>query len=872
MSKPRLLHTVARALPLLSAALLAGLTTTSCSDDEFDSLSSSRVIRFNVSATEAWSRAATDNDNGTAGSLTTVTLNSDARKLYLIPEVTAGIDKPASSRKAMSRAEATTIDNISDFGAYASTGSGSGGYYMENVEVTKDNNWTPRKEYLWPGEGTLHINAYSPYRQEADSEEGITALPAAEATESPKLGYVVPEDVTKQTDLLWASPRDASASPCDMTFNHALAAVRFVTGSEMVPCKVKSITIAGLLSNGTLDLENGAWTDTGGEESYTATVDTELTAQEGQEYAESGTEITDAANTFMLLPQKLGDNAAVTMVIDYGGSEIEYTASLSGQAWTAGNTYTYHLSANPSIDRFVITVDSPIAFNYTGGTGTFAVKSIRESMNNGVLTTTEIPWIAEYVDADGNVIDTPQWISAMPAAGNGSGDYTASTQMVEPTFVKMSEPTRYLRQQPEVGSESSPYNLSNPTGAATVENTANSYVINAPGIYSIPLVYGNAIKNGADNTAAYAPTRSSAPFVNHLGNRIKHPYIYDNEGCGNAKEAVLVWEGRLNMIHDLHLSADGKSIVFNIPRAYIRQGNAVVGVTDASGNIMWSWQLWVTDYVPGDNMTAMSYNGINFEVMPYNMGYVVGGDETDFASSSALVRFTQKPADGSVGNSVTVTVKQTGKHIITPDCYSFYQWGRKDPMISGIKEWYYADHTEITEIDTRNPTMDGEKIGADFDMQCVLHPQVFWVVSTGEPIFRYTNNWNLGTSTHRVKTVYDPCPPGYMVPGNEFMALRDLNTGSYSFNQSGGISDPAGFAVSTGGEKLFFPALGYRSGSSGNETVHDAAGGILTAMWTSHTNTKEAGGLVLKYNDSSITHNLPSDPRLEAFAVRPISE
>ena len=46
----------------------------------------------------------------------------------------------------------------------------------------------------------------------------------------------------------------------------------------------------------------------------------------------------------------------------------------------------------------------------------------------------------------------------------------------------------------------SDYNLSNSTGAATIENTANCYVISAPGTYRIPLVYGNAIKNQAANT------------------------------------------------------------------------------------------------------------------------------------------------------------------------------------------------------------------------------------------------------------------------------------------------------------------------------------------------------------------------------------
>ncbi len=46
------------------------------------------------------------------------------------------------------------------------------------------------------------------------------------------------------------------------------------------------------------------------------------------------------------------------------------------------------------------------------------------------------------------------------------------------------------------------YDLST-KGGTTAMNTANCYIINAPGRYSLPLVYGNAIKNGATNSSAY---------------------------------------------------------------------------------------------------------------------------------------------------------------------------------------------------------------------------------------------------------------------------------------------------------------------------------------------------------------------------------
>lgn len=852
-------------LPATVICVSAALTA--CNDDFADTAHDSRrFITFEMASNDSFSRSAHDSDQ-----LSTVTLRSGGNQLYLIPEVkaTAKLEQDVDTR---SRAAQVTKSTIASFGVYAAVSGGDNdAYYMDNVEVTKTDSWTPVEEYLWPGSGSLHLNAYSPYCEAP--EGGIVSLPSSNPGDSPVITYRVPDDVTAQTDLMWSTPKDASTSPCLMTFNHALAAVKFVAGSDMTPCTVKSITISGVAQSGRLDIESGQWSDIEGSTAYTATLNTVLSAGEATDVDE-GTPITDNEHTFMLLPEQLGDGSSVTIEIDVNGNVSEFTASLSGQKWEAGNTYTYRLSANPDVDRFILTVDSPLSFNYTGGTKSYSVTSRHEKMVNGELTTEEVPWIAEYVDPAGNVIDTPAWIAALPVEGKGSMECEATTRMVEPDFVSMSESTRHLRQQSAVGSESSPYNLANSTGSAAIENTANCYVINAPGSYSLPLVYGNAIKNGANNTAAYLPTRTRTPFVNHLGNHIKSPYIYENSGCTDPLDAILVWEGRLNLVRDVRLSDDGHSILFNIPAASIRQGNAVVAVRDQSGEIMWSWHLWITDYVPGKDLHSMSYEGSKFSMMPLNLGQINGGDETDFASSSALVRFTQKPADGSQGKSVTVTVEQVGKHVITPDCHSFYQWGRKDPMISGIKEWYYADHTEITEIDTRYvETTSGNAVSDQLEAEMIKTPQVFRIYgSSGNPSFSYTNHWNSGTNARPVKTIYDPCPVGFMVPGSCFMAFRDVADNTFSFTPYGGYANPASFAFSATDDlsTVIFPALGYRSGKSGNETV-TSNGADMTELWTSHANKTEAVALVL-VNDTPITHKLPDDARLEAFGVRPIAE
>lgn len=857
-------------LPAVATGLLA--TLAACSDEDLESpRQGGRQITFDVTDSRASSRAGVTAETPAGGSLSTVTLNAGAKQLYLIPEVTCGIIVDKHGDTPASRAAMTTADNIENFGVYASNGDDSGSYYMDNVEITKDNGWAPEKEYLWPGNGTLHINAYAPYLQSAGSE-GVTALPSSDPSDSPEISYTVPSEVTSQNDLLWATPCDASASPCALTFNHALSAVRFITGAEMIPCVVKSITITSLKNVGTLNIETGIWSDVSGSADYTVLPDANLVAESGSEYVAETTPITDDAHSFMLLPQSLTEATSITVVLEYGDNEVEFTASLAGQTWIAGNTYTYRLSANPSVDRFVLTVDSPLAFNYTGGSQQYKVKSIHETILNGTVSTEDIPWTAEFVDDNGNAIDTPAWIVNMAMSGNGSCELTATTQMVEPTFINMNEHTRALREKSAVGSTDSPYNLSNSTGAPAVENTANTYIINAPGTYSLPLVYGNAIKNGADNTSAYVPTTSKAPFVNHLGNRITKPYIYDNAGCADANDAALVWEGQLNLVRNIRLSDDGKSIIFDVPAASIRQGNALIALRDRSGEIMWSWQIWVTDYVAGNGLQTFSHNGTPFEIMPLDLGRIFGGDDIDFPLSTASLRLTQHPADGSEGMTAIIKITQDGKHVHTPDCQSFYQWGRKDPMIAGVKEWYNADHTLIEGIDNVAITESGT-LGNELVTEWIKAPARFWFYGTGgSPRFNTTNNWNSGTLARPAKTIFDPCPAGYRVPGNEFVALAQLPDASYSYSESNGDGHPAGFNVvsNANGETSFFAALGYLSGKSGSQ-ITSSDGESIATFWTSRATATEASALVL-LNGGTVSHSPVSDPRLEAFGVRPTRE
>lgn len=851
--------------------VLCGLTIVSvsvgmvsCRDDIFDSqLYSGRTIKFDVKDASEWNTR-----SGGVPACGVIALSSYETPLYLVPSVREGISLGMTPK---TRGMQITTESLESFGVFASIAdSGSGPDYMYNEQITSDRDWTPAKEYLWPGKGELHINAYSPF-VEVPGSEGITSLPSKAETGDLEIGYTVPSTVTEQPDLMWSTPRDASASPCELSFNHALTAIRFSVGSEMTPCKVMEITINGVKDSGILNLENGEWRDVGGNASYTVSPKLVLSAAEGSSLVEPGTPIVDGENTFLLMPQTLDTSATISVTLEVNGKTTVLDASLDGQVWQPGTTVVYRISANPSSEYLIFDVDGTFATNYTGGTDTYTVKSLYVNGENEQ----PVKWIAEFVDDEGNVINQPSWVASFVTSGNGDTECKAVTTMHDIVFNRISEQSQILQSAVNINQTSgnTPYNLASSTGGNSVENTANTYIINAPGKYSLPLVYGNAIKDGSTNSKAYMSTSHNSKalktFVNHLGKPITNPYIYNNSGCTPA-DAVLVWEDALNMIRDVKLSADGKSIEFDIPHNTIRQGNALIAVRDKEGNVMWSWQLWVTDYIAGSGTHDMVYSGKTYHLYPRSVGEVKGGDVVTFSGCSVKVRFTQidVPA-GMEPLQRTVVLTQTEKTISTPDCFTYYQWGRKDPMMSDIKQWYDSDHQEKTSLVLRSLN----ELTADNSVEAMrtLHPEVFWQSShdnVSDYVMKHINLWNANMSeTAYVKTVYDPSPVGAIVAGASVLRQAIANA-SIRYVAPAGVNRCGMYYVTfSDGSEVSFPAMGYRSSSSGAQTTQE----LLPEYWTfdALTTGKEARALVIT---EDCTANILQEPINHAFGVRPMLE
>lgn len=878
---------ICRLITFISPAIITAILMTACSDDSLIPGHDDDRITFNVKENKFWSPDFRTETRSTAkGSVRTVQMTGcQDNPLFLVPLI--DIDTFPQSKIASTRSTLTDAANIDSFGVYAGFAdkAGTSTYapdYMTNLKVTHGNDeWTTEGKYFWPGEGSLHFNAYSPYYSGSTSDngddtgEGITGINNMEG--NLLLNYSTPADNENQLDLLFATPVDASSSPCELTFNHALTGIRFAAGAELAPCVIKKITISGIMAQGTLNIESGQWSALTNEADFTLDLNVSLPADANSKYVAQGTSITSETQTFLLIPQTFGENAGISIEADFNGKAVTLSADLTAQTWPMGRIITYRISANPDSEALTLDAPSDINTKYTGSEFTFNVKS---SLNKDGEAT-PVKWIAQFVDDNGNVISQPGWIKSITLSGTGDTEAEGVTIMQDIVFDKMTERTRKLQNASDINTSSgnNPYNLASSTGAASVENTANTYIINAPGTYSLPLVYGNAITNGTTNAASYSISTHGrdmlTAFTNHLGNAISSPYIYENTGCTPAN-AVLIWEDELNLVRNVRLSTDKKSLIVDIPHNTIRQGNAMVAVRDADGNVMWSWQLWVTDFVAAQNTRNITISGTTYGLFEENLGYVEAGDVIRFPECSVKLRITQTDVpDGLEPLTKTVTITQTGTVIANADYNPYYQWGRKDPMMSNVQQWYDGDNQEITVLPTAAASSAGT---TSLIKSFILNPQTFFLASHGggsgssdtEP-YPYKNLWNIGQNNKDVKTVYDPSPAGYVVPFSQpFTYLSGL--GKVTSGQSPTNPDRVVFSIDLGdgGAPLIFPAMGYRH-STGDGMVE--ADNIYATYWSSHAlNVKEASDF--NFSNSHVPPTLTTGQfaMFMAFSIRPVKE
>ena len=910
-------------------ALVAAVSATSCSKDPaVDGELHGDMLRFAVAEADGWN---TQLRCGAAGSEEKSAVSPEnvaevfslrgenpADTLFLHASVADGIAAPypnVQTDRLQTRATPVETGTFYDsFGVLASVYMGTWSEdsclpdYMYDVEVTEASSWTT--SYYWPGAGrNIRFFAYAPY-----GGQGIVLSDKTSAG-TPSITYTVPTDVADQQDLLVAATsgmagNTAAAAP--LSFAHALTAVRFTTGDDMMSGRITKITPKGVYGSGSHTMGSDSWNGYGATTDFSQTLAATVDGSADQE-------ITPVAATFMMLPQTLPSGASIEVVYtdDLTSTQRTLTASIAGSQWPMGRTVTYRISTSSIVITPTFTVTAPADFTYAGGSKNYSVTSYAAVSRPGDATrTVPVAWTAEFVEDDGsggyNVIARPEWLTAFTASGNGGTSATSfSATIAAQTGVTSNPHNETLK---TAASVSGTYDLST-SGGTTAMRTANCYVVNAPGRYSLPLVYGNAIdfvKNPTDgkNTSAYTSQSSGTyvlkTFVNHLDAAITDPYIYNNANC-TPNNATLVWQDEPDLVTNVALASDGHSLTFDVESATIKQGNAIVAVRDTDSRIMWSWHIWVTDFVPGLPPTVTSrynpaevqrdkvvtnYQGVKYTFMGVNLGWC-DAETTTYNARSVKVRFKQ----AETGATKVITITQASHSVVNSGNQSYFQFGRKDPMLAGIRN---ASGSAVDkDCYSDGYAFDKSGTGKVSIGTSIQNPHVFFnyggVVPRDWCTMSYYNLWSADNTVTTandnavVKTIYDPSPVGYHLPSSNAFTGFTYNGSNVSgssyfgsrFNSpyTSKVDCPDNFgwefycnkmtgegSYDTAGGTIFFPASGYRSFLPGTTDFVGLNGYYWSAVPYS------GGASRSLYFFALYVGPLYDNNRTYCFAVRPVQE
>ena len=335
--------------------------------------------------------------------------------------------------------------------------------------------------------------------------------------------------------------------------------------------------------------------------------------------------------------------------------------------------------------------------------------------------------------------------------------------------------------------------------------TANSYIVSESGSYS------------------FTPTKGNS-----------------SESVGAISSVEVLWESfgtsETPSVGSLISSvsyADGK-ISFSTPQSY-REGNAVIAAKDASGTILWSWHIWLTDQ-PEEQVY---YNNAG-TMMDRNLG-----------ATSAT------PGDvGALG--------------------LLYQWGRKDPFLgsssifndSMIKACSTISWPSTANSNTTDGTIE----------YATANPTTFIHYNMNSNIY---NNWDWyftgSTKTDKTrwqseKTIYDPCPYGWRVPngGNDGVWVTALASNSWIYDhnidaQNVGIN----FSGMLGEDAcIWYPLSGYLRSDNG----HLYSVGQSMMSWSCTSSDSNNHGCDFEFISSGTIKPSSTYYRATASSVRCLKE
>ena len=347
----------------------------------------------------------------------------------------------------------------------------------------------------------------------------------------------------------------------------------------------------------------------------------------------------------------------------------------------------------------------------------------------------------------------------------------------------------------------------------------------------VNIVINSAIEEGPKNLGKKGT--ANCYLVTEAG-EYKFPLVKGNteESVGAVAKAALLWETWNNQDavtpNSVIASVDysGDFITFATP-ATLKPGNALIAALDANDEVLWSWHIWI----PATPITdAVEQNYSVKAAMSRNLGALV---------------------DTPATLDPVATVESFGL---------LYEWGRKDPFPGlGVVSGTGAITVAGTEMTSQVAPMTVE--------EAIKNPTVYVIKN------ETSKDW-LPEITDEVgklwgeteKSVYDPCPVGYMLP--------QRNTSCGFWDSGTNLNDRDYFALDADNccytvGSMIFPLAGYIAEDGEGQKKAGARTIVWSARWDSGT---ENGYGMYGYIDDGIKFKRAGQVRTRGGSVRCVAE
>ena len=741
---------------------------------------------------------------------------------------------------AATRGTITTNDNFAGldkpFAIFATKEGSTAANYLYNEKVNVDGTMVNPVKWKKSESSKLKFFAVHP------ATDGSNPLVTTSSGTNPIVNYAPNTDVKKQFDLLVANTNpfnydDYVSQKIPIAFSHATTAVLFKVGT----------------SKKTFELD--------------------LSAAHFSTATNAGSIMNGGDGTFFMVPQDIPDEAYV-LITFVSGKTVKANIGGTGKKWVAGTTKTYTISNSKDLEDRTLTLTINAAkniFDYNETNVPFTVTSYSEVTGSGRPAKAE-PWtITKYESSADGTTWTEGKQSMVAAMSSESGNGGTSADACTMTFTNEYHDYKAEREAAlKAATEENGKDLSMVNGS---RSTANCYIVSAGGTYKFPMVYGNAIKNGVDNTEAYNPSNivGSSTAINPFwgATKITSPNIV------GATKAEVLWCSTPDLVKDVTI--DGGYVKFSVDKTKIKEASAIIAVknNDAeypaykSGNVLWSWHIWITskDVVDTDN--------------GYFMRQPLGFRHTKWQGTSyqqdRKVRLTVTQT--RTGKTATAEFTQKASPMEREGETMYYQQGRKDPFFpenpmalqsnGGSNDALRRGLTLINSVKFATLMARPRKLWSDpttkgnWDWMAISTGDI----GNGEPYYSesvvanttYFNLWDAnngqghGYTGTFVKTVYDPSPVGFRVPRlAEFEKINNGNNGKEAFTPLTGVLNHDNFTVKYKGTNGYYWSSEKKigPGNFGGEEVYTGYYGLFALARGSQKD------LVLKKDVHSV-HDFP---------------